>query len=163
MRIQYQNGVKNKMNEERKQDDGYNMTEWSKEFLDFYWEKKCDKGAVVDTLNMYVNSRRFLELLDDMKNKLSDYSRGYGMIFSEDYDDPYDEFYFGENVICFYSGPDYEDYEDIIGYEEFYKYLVPACEFYLERRHPEHKEIVEQKLKEIREAYGLEQFIRFKM
>ena len=66
----------------------------------------------------------------------------------------YDEFYFGENVICFYSGPDYEDYEDIIGYEEFYKYLVPACEFYVERRHPEHKEIVEQKLKEIREAYG---------
>ncbi|SFG84552.1 hypothetical protein SAMN04487761_1711, partial [Lachnospiraceae bacterium C7] len=45
--------------------------------------------------------------------------------------------------------------EDIIGYEEFYKYLVPACEFYVERRHPEHKEIVEQKLKEIREAYGL--------
>ena len=69
-----------------------------------------------------------------MKNKLSDYNQSYGMIFSEDYDD---------------------DVEDIIGYEEFYKYLVPACEFYVERRHPEHKEIVEQKLKEIREAYGL--------
>ncbi|WP_242838563.1 ribonuclease toxin immunity protein CdiI, partial [Lachnobacterium bovis] len=96
------------MNEERKQDDGYNMTECSKEFLDFYWEKKCDKGAVVDTLNMYVNGRRFLEHLDDMKNKLSDYNRGYGMIFSDDYDDPYDEFYFGENVIQFFSGPDYD-------------------------------------------------------
>ena len=90
-----------------------------------------------------------------MKNKLSDYNRGYGMIFSDDYDDPYDEFYFGENVIQFFSGPDYDFDIDIIGYEEFYKYLVPACEFYVERRHPEHKEIVEQKLKEIREAYGL--------
>lgn len=91
-----------------------------------------------------------------MKNKLSDYNQSYGMIFSEDYDDPYDEFYFGENVICFFSGLGYDDdVEDIIGYEEFYKYLVPACEFYVERRHPEHKEIVEQKLKEIREAYGL--------
>ena len=30
------------------------------------------------------------------------------MIFSEDYDDPYDEFYFGENVIQFFSGPDYD-------------------------------------------------------
>jgi len=67
----------------------------------------------------------------------------------------YSEFYFGENVIQFFSGPDYDYYIDIIGYEEFYKYLVPACEFYVERRHPEHKEIVEQKLKEIREAYGL--------
>ncbi|WP_155890544.1 ribonuclease toxin immunity protein CdiI [Lachnobacterium bovis] len=116
-------------------------------------EKKCNKGSVTNVFVQYVNSNRFLEHLDDMKNKLSDYNEGYGMIFSEDYDDPYDEFYFGENVICFYSGPDYEDYEDIIGYEEFYKYLVPACEFYVERRHPEHKEIVEQKLKEIREAY----------
>ena len=90
-----------------------------------------------------------------MKNKLSDYNPSYGMIFSDDYDDPYDESYFGENVIQFFSGPDYDYYIDIIGYEEFYKYLVPACEFYVERRHPEHKEIVEQKLKEIREAYGL--------
>ena len=134
----------------------YNLTECSKEFLDFYWEKKCDKGAVVDTFNMYVNSNCFLELLDDMKNKSSDYNQSYGMIFSDDYDDPYDESYFGENVIQFFSGPDYDFDIDIIGYEEFYKYLVPACEFYVERRHPEHKEIVEQKLKEIREAYGLE-------
>ena len=120
-------------------------------------EKKCNKGSVSETLNRYVNSNCFLEHLDDMKNKLSDYNQSYGMIFSEDYDDPYDEFYFGENVICFFSGLGYDDdVEDIIGYEEFYKYLVPACEFYVERRHPEHKEIVEQKLKEIREAYGLE-------
>ncbi|SES06306.1 ribonuclease toxin immunity protein CdiI [Lachnobacterium bovis] len=132
-----------------------NLGECYSEFCEYYWEKKCNKGAVNDTFNEYVNSNCFLELLDDMKNKLSDYNEGYGMIFSDDYDDPNDEFYFGENVICFYSGPDYDDVEDIIGYEEFYKYLVTACEFYVERRHPEHKEIVEQKLKEIREAYGL--------
>ena len=118
-------------------------------------EKKCNKGAVTDVFVQYVNSNCFLELLDDMKNKLSDYNQSYGMIFSEDYDDPYDEFYFGENNICFFLESGYDDVEDIIGYEEFYKYLVPACEFYVERRHPEHKEIVEQKLKEIREAYGL--------
>ena len=139
-----------------KHDERYNIRERTDEFIEFYWKKKCDKGAVLDTFNMYVNGRRFLKHLDDMKNKLSDYNQSYGMIFSEDYDDPNDEFYFGENVICFYSGPDYDDVEDIIGYEEFYKYLVPACEFYVERRHPEHKEIVEQKLKEIREVYGLE-------
>ena len=52
---------------------------------------------------MYVNSNCFLELLDDMKNKLSDYNQSYGMIFSDDYDDPNDEFYFGENVICFFQ------------------------------------------------------------
>ena len=132
----------------------FEILENQREF-DRYFLKKCQRGSVAETFTQYVNSNRFLEHLDDMKNKLSDYSRCYGMIFSEDYDDPYDEFYFGENVICFYSGPDYEDYEDIIGYEEFYKYLVLACEFYVERRHPEHKEIVEQKLKEIREAYGL--------
>ena len=134
-----------------------NLGECYSEFYEYYWEKKCNKGAVNDTFNEYVNSNCFLKLLDDMKNKLSDYNQSYGMIFSEDYDDPYDEFYFGENVICFFSGLGYDDdVEDIIGYEEFYKYLVPACEFYVERRHPEHKEIVEQKLKEIREAYGLE-------
>ncbi|SES07679.1 ribonuclease toxin immunity protein CdiI [Lachnobacterium bovis] len=133
-----------------------NLGECYSEFYEYYWEKKCNKGAVNVTFNEYVNSNCFLKLLDDMKNKLSDYNQSYGMIFSEDYDDPYDEFYFGENVICFFSGLGYDDVEDIIGYEEFYKYLVPACEFYVERRHPEHKEIVEQKLKEIREAYGLE-------
>ena len=132
-----------------------NFMECMREYDAYYW-KKCNKGSVSLTLNRYVNSKNFLKHLDDMKNKLSDYNQGYGMIFSEDYDDPYDEFYFGENVICFYSGPDYDDVEDIIGYEEFYKYLVPACEFYVERRHPEHKEIVEQKLKEIKEVYGLE-------
>lgn len=133
-----------------------NLGECYSEFYEYYWEKKCNKGAVNDTFNEYVNSNCFLKLLDDMKNKLSDYNQSYGMIFSEDYDDPYDEFYFGENVICFFSGSGCDDdVEDIIGYEEFYKYLVPACEFYVERRHPEHKEIVEQKLKEIREAYGL--------
>ena len=133
-----------------------NLGECYSEFYEYYWEKKCNKGAVNVTFNEYVNSNCFLKLLDDMKNKLSDYNQSYGMIFSDDYDDPYDEFYFGENVICFFSGLGYDDdVEDIIGYEEFYKYLVPACEFYVERRHPEHKEIVEQKLKEIREAYGL--------
>ena len=132
-----------------------NLGEGYSEFYEYYWEKKCNKGAVNVTFNEYVNSNCFLKLLDDMKNKLSDYNQSYGMIFSEDYDDPYDEFYFGENVICFFSSLGYDDVEDIIGYEEFYKYLVPACEFYVERRHPEHKEIVEQKLKEIREAYGL--------
>ena len=75
---------------------------------------------------------------------------------NDDPDNPDDEENIGENNICFFSGPDYDFDIDIIGYEEFYKYLVPACEFYVERRHPEHKEIVEQKLKEIREAYGLE-------
>ncbi|WP_051532892.1 ribonuclease toxin immunity protein CdiI [Lachnobacterium bovis] len=133
-----------------------NFMECMREYDAYYWKKKCNKGSVSLTLNRYVNSKSFLKLLDDMKNKLSDYNEGYGMIFSDDYDDPYDEFYFGENVIQFFSGPDYDLYIDIIGYEEFYKYLVPACEFYVERRHPEHKEIVEQKLKEIREAYGLE-------
>ena len=136
-------------------DEIFEILKKHKEFGDYFWKKKCNKGAVTDVFVQYVNSNCFLELLDDMKNKLSDYNQSYGMIFSEDYDDPNDEFYFGENVICFYSGPDYDDVEDIIGYEEFYKYLVPACEFYLEHRHPEHKEIVEQKLKEIREAYGL--------
>ncbi|WP_051532868.1 ribonuclease toxin immunity protein CdiI [Lachnobacterium bovis] len=132
-----------------------NLGECYSEFYEYYWKKKCNKGAVNDTFNEYVNSNCFLEVLDDMKNKLSDYNQSYGMIFSDDYDDPYDEFYFGENVIQFFSGPDYDYHIDIIGYEEFYKYLVSACEFYVERRHPEHKEIVEQKLKEIREAYGL--------
>ena len=132
----------------------FEILENQREF-DRYFLKKCPRDAVAETFTQYVNSNCFLELLDDMKNKLSDYNQSYGMIFSEDYDDPYDEFYFGENVICFYSGPDYEDYEDIIGYEEFYKYLVPACEFYVERRHPEHKKKVKRKLKEIREAYGL--------
>ena len=136
-------------------DEIFEILKKHKEFGDYFWKKKCNKGAVTDVFVQYVNSNCFLELLDDMKNKLSDYNQSYGMIFSDDYDDPYDEFYFGENVICFYSGPDYEDYEDIIGYEEFYKYLVPACEFYLERRHPEHKKKVKRKLKEIREAYGL--------
>ena len=133
-----------------------NLGECYSEFYEYYWEKKCNKGAVNVTFNEYVNSNCFLKLLDDMKNKLSDYNQSYGMIFSEDYDDPYDESYFGENVIQFFSGPDDDYCIDIIGYEEFYKYLVPACEFYVEHRHPEHKEIVEQKLKEIREAYGLE-------
>ena len=133
-----------------------NFMECMREYDAYYWKKKCNKGSVSETLNRYVNSKNFLKHLDDMKNKLSDYNPSYGMIFSDDYDDPYDEFYFGENVIQFFSGPDDDYYIDIIGYEEFYKYLVPACEFYLERRHPEHKEIVEQKLKEIRKAYGLE-------
>ena len=129
-----------------------------KEFGDYFWEKKCNKGAVTDVFVQYVNSNCFLELLDKMKNKTSDWNVWYGMLFPEDFDDPDnpdDEENIGENNICFFSGPDYDDIEDIIGYEEFYKYLVPACEFYVERRHPEHKEIVEQKLKEIREAYGL--------
>ena len=136
-----------------------NLGECYSEFYEYYWEKKCNKGAVNDTFNEYVNSNCFLELLDKMKNKTSDWNVGYGMLFPEDFDDPDnpdDEENIGENNICFFSGPDYDDVEDIIGYEEFYKYLVPACEFYVERRHPEHKEIVEQKLKEIREAYGLE-------
>ena len=133
-----------------------NFMECMREYDAYYWKKKCNKGSVSETLNRYVNSKNFLKHLDDMKNKLSDYNPSYGMIFSDDYDDPYDESYFGENVIQFFSGPDYDFDIDIIGYEEFYKYLVPACEFYVERRHPEHKEIVEQKLKEIREAYGLE-------
>ena len=133
----------------------FEILENQREF-DRYFLKKCPRDAVAETFTEYVNSNCFLELLDDMKNKSSDHNQGYGMIFSEDYDDPYDESYFGENVIQFFSGPDDDYCIDIIGYEEFYKYLVPACEFYVEHRHPEHKEIVEQKLKEIREAYGLE-------
>jgi len=135
----------------------FEILENQREF-DRYFLKKCPRGSVAETFTEYVNSNCFLELLDKMKNKTSDWNEGYGMLFPEDFDDPDnpdDEENIGENNICFYSGPDYEDYEDIIGYEEFYKYLVPACEFYVERSHPEHKEIVEQKLKEIREAYGL--------
>ncbi len=78
-------------------DEIFEILKKHKEFGDYFWKKKCNKGSVTNVFVQYVNSNRFLEHLDDMKNKLSDYNRCYGMIFSDDYDDPYDEFYFGEN------------------------------------------------------------------
>ena len=65
----------------------FEILENQREF-DRYFLKKCQRGSVAETFTEYVNSNCFLELLDKMKNKTSDWNEGYGMLFPEDFDDP---------------------------------------------------------------------------
>ncbi|MDS0528096.1 ribonuclease toxin immunity protein CdiI [Clostridium sp. SHJSY1] len=126
------------------------------EFLEKMKQDDFNKYAVIDVLNLYVNGKRFFERLEDFAKKNGERREYHGVIYSEEYEKD-DEGYFGENKILFYSG-DYADEEDnpedIVEYDEFYKYLEVACEFFLERN-PSQKEKVEELILEIKKTYGI--------
>jgi hypothetical protein len=121
-----------------------------KEFNEKMKENYLDKGTVIDVLNAYANGNDFLQKLEKIKNKETERSQVLGVIYSEDFEED-DNGYFGENRVEFYAG---DDCYDIIGYGELYLYLYFACEFYIEK-HEEEKDIVEQELALIAEAYGI--------
>ncbi len=122
-----------------------------KEFNERMKKNYLDKGTVIDVLNSYVNGSGFLKHLEKFKSKETERNQILGVIYSEDYKKDDDE-YFGENKVLFYAG---DDCYDIIDYDELYLYLYFTCEFYIEK-HEDEKEIVQEKLLLIEEAYGIE-------
>ncbi|WP_315081017.1 ribonuclease toxin immunity protein CdiI [uncultured Clostridium sp.] len=122
-----------------------------KEFNEKMKKNYLDKGTVIDVLNSYVNGSGFLQHLEKFKSKETERNQILGVIYSEDYEKDDDE-YFGENKVLFYAG---DDCYDIIDYDELYLYLYFTCEFYIEK-HENKKEIVQEKLLLIEEAYGIE-------
>lgn len=122
----------------------------NQEFIDMMEKNYLDKGQVINVLNTYVYGSKFLQHLDKFINKEGEREQFYGVVYSEDFEKD-DDGYFGENKILFYAG----DYDDIIDYEDLYLYLYFTCEFYIEK-HEDEKEIVQEKLLLIEEAYGIE-------
>ncbi|MBY6802534.1 hypothetical protein FDC50_16275 [Clostridium botulinum] len=122
----------------------------NQEFIDMMEKNYLDKGQVINVLNIYVYGSKFLQHLDKFINKEGEREQFYGVVYSEDFEKD-DDGYFGENKILFYAG----DYDDIIDYEDLYLYLYFTCEFYIEK-HEDEKEIVQEKLLLIEEAYGIE-------
>ncbi|WP_252243963.1 MULTISPECIES: ribonuclease toxin immunity protein CdiI [unclassified Clostridium] len=120
----------------------------NQEFIDMMEKNYLDKGQVINVLNIYVYGSKFLQHLDKFINKEGEREQFYGVVYSEDFEKD-DDGYFGENKILFYAG----DYDDIIDYEDLYLYFT--CEFYIEK-HEDEKEIVQEKLLLIEEAYGIE-------
>ncbi|MBN1056050.1 hypothetical protein DVW05_11925 [Clostridium botulinum] len=120
----------------------------NQEFIDMMEKNYLDKGQVINVLNTYVYGSKFLQHLDKFINKEGEREQFYGVVYSEDFEKD-DDGYFGENKILFYAG----DYDDIIDYEDLYLYFT--CEFYIEK-HEDEKEIVQEKLLLIEEAYGIE-------
>lgn len=121
-------------------------------FIDTMKQHSLNKGAVIDVLNIYVNGGKFLQYLEDFKNKQGERREYHGVIYSEEYEKD-DEDYFGENKVLFYSGDD-DDAYDIVNYNEMYKYLSVACKFYIEM-YKDKKNIVNEKLLLIKKIYGV--------
>ncbi|MBW6411870.1 ribonuclease toxin immunity protein CdiI [Clostridium weizhouense] len=121
------------------------------EFIDTMKQNNLNKEAVIDVLNIYVNGSKFLQYLEDFKNKYGERREYHGVIYSEEYEQDDDD-YFGENRVLFYSGDD--DAYDIVNYDKMYKYLSIACEFYIEKNEDE-KEIIQKELSLIEESYGI--------
>lgn len=122
------------------------------EFIDTMKQNNLNKEAVIDVLNIYVNGSKFLQYLEDFKNKYGERREYHGVIYSEEYEQDDDD-YFGENRVLFYSGDD-DDAYDIVNYDEMYKYLSIACEFYIEKYEDE-KDIVNEQLLSIKKIYGV--------
>ena len=122
------------------------------EFIDKMEQNNLDKGAVIDVLNIYVNGGIFLQRLEEFISKEGERREYNGVIYSDEYEQD-DDGYFGEDKVLFYSGDGDEDY-DIVNYDQLYKYLSVACEFYIEKN-PEEKESIEESLVKIKEKYNI--------
>lgn len=121
------------------------------EFIDMMKQNNLDKEAVIDVLNIYVNGNAFLERLEGFINEDGERTEYRGVIYSNEYE-PDEEEYFGENKVLFYSGDD-EDGCDIVNYNELYKYLCIACDFYIEN-HTDKEEATKGLLSRIKEKYN---------
>ncbi|WP_413365208.1 ribonuclease toxin immunity protein CdiI [Lysinibacillus sp. 3P01SB] len=122
------------------------------EFIEIMKQNALNKAAVIDVLNIYVNGRNFQQHLEDFKNKEGERREYNGVIYSDEYEQD-DEEYFGQNKVLFYSG-DGEDDHDIVNYEELYKYLSTACEFYI-GKNPEKKEVIEKLLLKVKDKFDV--------
>jgi hypothetical protein len=122
------------------------------EFIDKMKQNNLNKGAVIDVLNIYVNGGIFLQRLKEFISKEGERREYNGVIYSDEYEQD-DEGYFGEDKVLFYSGDGDDDY-DIVNYDELYKYLSVACEFYIEKN-SENKETIGALLVEIKEKYKI--------
>lgn len=122
------------------------------ELIEIMKQNALNKAAVIDVLNIYVNGRNFQQHLEDFKNKEGERREYNGVIYSDEYEQD-DEEYFGQNKVLFYSG-DGEDDHDIVNYEELYKYLSTACEFYI-GKNPEKKEVIEKLLLKVKDKFDV--------
>lgn len=122
------------------------------ELIEIMKQNALNKAAVIDVLNIYVNGRSFQQHLEDFKNKEGERREYNGVIYSDEYEQD-DEEYFGQNKVLFYSG-DGEDDHDIVNYEELYKYLSTACEFYI-GKNPEKKEVIEKLLLKVKDEFDV--------
>lgn len=122
------------------------------ELIEIMKQNALNKAAVIDVLNIYVNGRNFQQHLEDFKNKEGERREYNGVIYSDEYEQD-DEEYFGQNKVLFYSG-DGEDDHDIVNYEELYKYLSTACEFYI-GKNPEKKEVIEKLLLKVKDEFDV--------
>lgn len=122
------------------------------EFIEVMKQNALNKAAVIDVLNIYVNGHNFQQHLEDFKNKEGERQEYNGVIYSDEYEQD-DEEYFGQNKVLFYSG-DGEDDHDIVNYEELYKYLSTACEFYI-GKNPDKKEVIEKLLLKVKDKFDV--------
>ncbi|MCY8141801.1 ribonuclease toxin immunity protein CdiI [Bacillus haynesii] len=122
------------------------------EFIEMMKQNNLTKEAVIDVLNLYVNGHKFLQHLEEFKNKEGERREYNGIIYSDEYEQDEEE-YFGQNKVLFYSGDGDDDY-DIVSYDELYQYISAACNFYIERN-PEKTELIEELLMKIKEKYDI--------
>lgn len=115
-----------------------------------YYTKSYNCTLAIDYMATISTSIYFIEFLKNIYDKTDEGNEFEGYIISDNYSEDDNE-YFGKNKIKFYSYVG-EKKEDILTYQEFYKYLQIACDFYSEL-YPEQKEEAMTLLEKIKDKY----------